>query len=131
MPKRKLDRSKVFAVDAVLGKEPCTSCGNLTKDVHQILKVAVCWDCQKTKEQFSLVSRSRAKEEYCLSDADLSTLKHIEATNPHYKSGPPMKLYLRAQLAELESALEVQNPDKYFRKRLKRLHDKLPASLTI
>jgi hypothetical protein len=114
--------------EADKGKLPCSACGELTRNVHEILAVSVCDQCNRTKEQFKLITKTTAKNDYGLNDDELQALNHIDAVNPHYKSGPPMRLYLRAQVDHLSSALPVE--ERNFCRRLKRLGKMLePLSL--
>lgn len=57
------------------------------------------------------ISQSRIKDEFGLTDAQIRSLGEPDATrpNPHYRSGPPMKLYLQQRveqwIAEHESEI--------------------------
>jgi hypothetical protein len=54
------------------------------------------------------IYRSTAKSEYKLSDAELDTLSCESVANPHYRSGPPSRMYLRADVEALAASDKVQ-----------------------
>ncbi len=103
------------------GKVPCIACGEKTRFIHEILKAAVCDKCRKNNERFKLITKSRAKDEFGLTDSELSVLQTIEAQNPHYRSASPMILVLRQEVCDLRNALEQEEPDRFFDRRLKKL----------
>jgi hypothetical protein len=54
------------------------------------------------------IYRSTAKNEYGLTDKDLNVLTFVEVRNPHYRSGPPARLYNRAEVEALANSPAVQ-----------------------
>ena len=74
----------------------------------------VCDECrEKDKDQFKLISKTDAKNEFVLKDCDLDAreppLKYATAPNPHNLKGGFMKLYLQGQV--YERACEVHGGD--------------------
>ena len=75
----------------------------------------VCDECRaKDKDQFKLMSKTDAKNEFVLKDCDLDLreplLKFATAPNPHNQRGGFMKLYLLGQV--YERACEVHGGDE-------------------
>jgi DNA-repair protein complementing XP-A cells len=73
-------------------------------------EVNVCDSCRiQFTEEFKLMTRTDAKEEYLLKDCDFDfrepTLKYVVKRNPHHKGWNEMKLYLKFQCEK--RALEV------------------------
>lgn len=69
-------------------------------------KVNVCDECRKThEEKYSLATKTEAKQEYLLTDADLDGanggLRCIEKKNPQNERWGMMKLYLRFQVEKI------------------------------
>lgn len=88
-----------------MSQEPCQDCGNLTivEQWRDTFKVNVCWECLKagTSEKYKLISKTKAKEEFLVSDNDMYTLQCIEKKNPNKPEWGNMKLYLRTQVEQL------------------------------
>eukprot|EP00048_Salpingoeca_helianthica_P024960 m.36664 g.36664 ORF g.36664 m.36664 type:complete len:263 (+) comp9709_c0_seq1:100-888(+) len=69
--------------------------------------IYVCDNCRRKNEdgKFSLVTKTEAKDEYLLNDADLDTqyggLRCIERKNPHNERWGMMKLFLRYQVQDM------------------------------
>lgn len=84
-------------------RAPCRECGKRTAARHPILQVAVCRPCQGEKpDQYGLITKTRASQEYRLQPDLLSALTVFELPNPYWKSGPrPMQLFLHSQVREL------------------------------
>jgi hypothetical protein len=53
------------------------------------------------------IYRSTAKQEYGLTDRELDTLPFTSVANPHYRSGPPAKIYLRDDIERLANSPAV------------------------
>jgi hypothetical protein len=79
----------------------CCECSALAVNVqfHELFHLDVCNTCIRAFDaKFGLLSKTNAKAEYLLTEADLAPLKFIEKKNPRKKSYGTMKLYLKAQL---------------------------------
>ncbi|CAM9753888.1 unnamed protein product [Chrysoparadoxa australica] len=87
----------------------CESCGSindnqpvgttfcLDKSYWEAFGVHVCKNCKSSKDEYKLISKKQAKEDYLLPDGDINVLKYIEKENPHHQGFSRMKLYLRSQ----------------------------------
>jgi DNA repair protein len=74
----------------------CQQCGAMSVD-NQLLTVfgeAVCRTCKKEHERFRLVTKSKAKEHFLVSDDDLASLKFLHASNPSKPGWAQMKLFM-------------------------------------
>jgi DNA-repair protein complementing XP-A cells len=65
--------------------------------------VHICDECRRGKDKYKLVSKTEAKETFCLKDVDLEErdgppLPFICRRNPHNPHGGSMKLYLESQV---------------------------------
>lgn len=108
-------------------KEKCTSCLKDTVNQHLILDIPVCMDCCKNNENFQVISKSTAKNEYLLKDKDLKDLQSGTCRNPVYRSAAPMIMYLKSEVAskcknlypepELERERRKKKSDSTKRKR--------------
>nr|QYA18455.1 DNA repair protein RAD14 [Clandestinovirus] len=58
----------------------------------------ICESCSDTNP---LITKTRAKTEYKLTDLDLRTLSYIRKENPRYPRGSPMMLYLTSDVVQL------------------------------
>ena len=67
-------------------------------DLHAVFGIQVCSSCRK---QLSFVSKTTAKQQYLLTDADLKLLKSMERKNPQHADWTAMKLYLERQVQEI------------------------------
>ena len=102
--KRALElKEEAEAEQARLQEKPkCEKCGSL--EVHEqfleAFMVAVCRECGKKDDNYALLNKGTAKEEYLLSDDTLNFLKHLTKNNPMKCGWAPMKLYLTKQVRE-------------------------------
>ena len=74
---------------------------------NSFFKMKLCADCRHS-EKFRTITSKIAKSEYKLNETDLSPLKQLLVTNPHCRSGPPMRLYslvdvMKASKAKMEA----------------------------
>ncbi|XP_071845817.1 DNA repair protein complementing XP-A cells homolog isoform X2 [Apostichopus japonicus] len=89
----------------------CLECGNDFQDssLYKQFDHSVCDDCRESEEKHTLITKTEAKHEYLLKDADLDRrepiLKFLVRKNPHNPRWGDMKLYLRLQIEK--RALEV------------------------
>ncbi len=83
-------------------KPKCEKCGSL--EVHgqymEAFMIAVCKECGQKDDNYALLNKGTAKEEYLLSDDTLNFLKHLTKNNPMKCGWAPMKLYLTKQVRE-------------------------------
>lgn len=50
------------------------------------------------KEEYSYITKTRAKSEFRLNEKEIKKLEFFEIRNPHYSTSHPMKLYLLEQI---------------------------------
>ena len=96
----------------------CCECGVLAYNVpyYKAFKVLVCNGCQSQQPAvYQLVTKSTAKAQYLVADADLNALPHLLRPNPTKGSFANMKLYRKAEVLKLveqrygsEAALEEE-----------------------
>ena len=92
----------------------CHICCNASY-LHEKFGENVCDECRdKDKDQFKLISKTDAKNEFVLKDCDFDSreppLRFVTAPNPHNRKGGFMKLYLQGQV--YERACEVHGGDE-------------------
>ncbi|CAG8714064.1 13993_t:CDS:2, partial [Gigaspora rosea] len=84
----------------------CKECKTVEIDYqfHRIFRVNICKSCkEKFPEKYSLLTKTEAKEDYLLTDAELKDeerLPHLSKPNPHKSTWNDMMLYLREQVEE-------------------------------
>ncbi|KAJ8029694.1 DNA repair protein complementing XP-A cells-like [Holothuria leucospilota] len=82
----------------------CLDCGNSFQDssLYKQFDHSVCDDCRDNEDKHNLITKTEAKNEYLLKDADLDRreppLKFLVRKNPHNPRWGDMKLYLRLQV---------------------------------
>ena len=81
----------------------CCGCGCKTSAIHPLLNIPVCLGCRASKEQFSLVTKTRAASEFKIKQDVLNSLPHIEKRNPHYGRAETMKLYLLSTIKSISN----------------------------
>ena len=75
----------------------CQNCNRKTVRLQPIVDIPICRNCWMNgslKEQYKYISKTRAKSEFRLNEADLSKTTFFEVKNPHYATAAPMKLFL-------------------------------------
>jgi len=81
----------------------CDECGSLSLD--QIMRAqfdeTVCLKCRRETEAYKTMTKTKAKEEFLLTDDDLRSLKFHHVANPRRIGWSMMKLYLVKHLEEL------------------------------
>ena len=96
-------------ISALKGKaesKTCRECGSLEVDWKwaEQLQCNICNACkEKFPERYSLLTKTEAKEDYLLTDAELrdeELLPHLERPNPHKSTWNNMMLFLRFQVEE-------------------------------
>lgn len=80
----------------------CEKCSSMSIDPKylEVFMVAVCRECGSKDDNYALLNKSNAKDEYLLSDDTMSFLKYFEKSNPMKAGWAPMKLYLTKQVRE-------------------------------
>lgn len=76
----------------------CKGCGKKTQAVHPILEVLCCKKCRTENDKYRVVYRTTAIKEFGIAPSELDDIRCAEVTNPNYKSGPPARLYLVAEI---------------------------------
>lgn len=112
----------------------CVECRTLEIDYkwEEVFGIAVCSACKdKFPEKYSLLTKTEAKDDYMLTDAELKDeelLPHLEKPNPHKSSWNSMMLFMRCQVEEyaikqkwgseeaLDAAYEAREKEKKRRK---------------
>lgn len=88
-------------------RAPCRDCGKHTAARDFVTDEPLCPNCRRN---YPLITATRAKDDYDLTEADLKTLRHLERPNPHYKCAAPMRLYLRSQVEEIDQRKYRETP---------------------
>ncbi|CAI2163310.1 4966_t:CDS:2 [Funneliformis geosporum] len=84
----------------------CKECNSLELDnlFRKTFKVNICKKCKgEYPEKYSLITKTEAKEDYLLTDAelkDVEILPHLSKPNPHKTTWNNMMLFLREQVEE-------------------------------
>jgi DNA repair protein len=80
--------------------DACSGCGRegTLSNMFDAFGVLCCWDCSKNDAQFALISKSKAKEQFLLTESDVNQLASLERPNPKHKSWGSMKLLLLKQV---------------------------------
>ncbi|XP_032218220.2 DNA repair protein complementing XP-A cells homolog [Nematostella vectensis] len=89
----------------ILGEDQkiCTECGKEFMDsfLYSTFDAPICDNCRDHKEKHALITKTDAKQQFLLKDADFDRrgppLKYKLKKNPHYARGD-MKLYLKSQV---------------------------------
>lgn len=83
-------------------KPKCIECGKATLRIHPLLDVPLCSSCKSARaDKYGYITKTRTLQEFRLRVTELETLPRHEVDNPHYKSGPPMQLFLLPSVKEL------------------------------
>ena len=92
---------------------------------YEAFGLSVCFDCQRVQRaKFGVISKSKAKDEYLLTDRQIGELGCRVTPNPHDARYGDMKLYLRSQVGQL--ALRVWESDEaLFEERERRSAERL------
>ena len=80
---------------------PCQHCGatKLDKYAWSDFGEPVCYECRsERKHAYGLVSKTKAREEFLLTDAQLAKLKFRRLRNPRKPTWGDVQLFMRAQL---------------------------------
>lgn len=75
----------------------CDNCEDSDAKYNRTLEKYLCSECSESDE-FTLMCKSTAKQEYFLTEKDLKDLEYYEADNPHWKSASSMKLYTKTDV---------------------------------
>ncbi|CAG8745505.1 5355_t:CDS:2, partial [Dentiscutata erythropus] len=101
----------------------CKECNTVEIDYqfHRTFRVDICKACkEKFPEKFSLLTKTEAKEDYLLNDAELKDeelLPHWSKPNPHKSTWNDMMLYLREQEFSFKKWGGAEGLDKEFERR--------------
>ena len=86
-------------------KKPfCYECKVFTKKINPFFDYYLCINCHK-KNKYELISKSKAKSNYLLSDIDLQHLTYKTVPNPHYSSASRMILFLKSDIITLSQKI--------------------------
>lgn len=75
----------------------CIYCSKKTKVFHPLKKVKICGECQETRTEYTMITKSRAKKELYLTGRDFRYAPYCEKINPWNKSRP-IKFFLKEDL---------------------------------
>mmetsp|Transcript_17059 Transcript_17059/g.48736 ORF Transcript_17059/g.48736 Transcript_17059/m.48736 type:complete len:472 (-) Transcript_17059:1440-2855(-) len=81
----------------------CQDCGTVSLD-QQMLSVydeAICRACKNENLDFKVLTKSKAKEEFLITDDDMRKLPFVETSNPRRSGWTRMKLYVTKQVRSL------------------------------
>ena len=82
----------------------CEDCCGMGGRMNLMFEIRLCADCSKSSK-YKLICKSKAFTEYLLTKTDFENNptppKEYLVKNPHYKSGPPMTLYLESSIQQL------------------------------
>lgn len=85
----------------------CEDCGSTGAKMKTLFEIRLCDDCSQSFK-YKLISKSKVIDIYKLTPIDLANnnllnyqIKEYYCKNPHYKSGPPMTLYLESDIQKI------------------------------
>lgn len=80
----------------------CEDCGNLGARMNTLFEIRLCENCSHSFK-YKLICKSKAINQYKLTLDDLQNnqISEYYCKNPHYKSGPPMTLYLELDIQRI------------------------------
>ncbi len=82
----------------------CEDCGKMGARMNSLFEIRLCVECAGSTK-YKLICKSKALAVYHLTKSDfdlnLNPPKEYLVKNPHYKSGPPMTLYLETEIIQL------------------------------
>lgn len=100
----------------------CEDCGEIGARMNTLFGIRLCVECSKSIK-YKLMCKSKVLSEYLLTKTDLDSdpnpPQEYLVKNPHYKSGPPMVLYLEIEIQRvflskydnlINNILMIQNP---------------------
>jgi len=109
-PAKKTDSSKLNQAPLVLGNAVglgssqdeseaapvCQECGaqSLDNQMLTLFNEAICRNCKLDAPGFKMLTKTKAKEIYLVTDEDMRTLPFVEAANPRRAGWTRMKLYI-------------------------------------
>lgn len=113
----------------------CEDCGQQGARMNSLFEIRLCVNCS-CSNKYKLICKSKAMGKYLLTNTDIANgpnpPKEYRVKNPHYKSGPPMTLYLESEIEELfllkyndliTNILMIQNPHDNIEKVLKEIEN--------
>lgn len=83
----------------------CFYCMKHTATMSPFYVLPMCQPCQI--KHHPTITMTRAKKEYKLKQSQLETLHHVAFKNPHYLTGPPMKLYLKTDVEYISKSPQI------------------------
>lgn len=82
----------------------CEDCKEMGARMNPLFEIRLCVKCSKS-QKYKLICKSKALTQYLLTNTYFANcpipLQEYLVKNPHYKSGPPMTLYLETQIQQL------------------------------
>jgi hypothetical protein len=82
----------------------CEDCKQMGARMNSLFEIRLCNDCSDSFK-YKLICKSKALDDYLLTKSDLDNNinppKEYLVKNPHYKSGPPMTLYLESEIQQI------------------------------
>lgn len=99
--------------------ESCSESALVDANIFKYYKVLVCSGC-KSKEEYSLLTKTEARQDYLLTDSELKSLPFWMKANPLQASYSNMLLYLRKQVEAFakEKHGSLEEMDKEFGRRM-------------
>jgi DNA repair protein len=80
--------------------EKCGSDKNIVQSYLETFQIPVCAQCGRKDDDYALINKTTAKEEYLLTDDMLNFMKYATKNNPMKTGWAPMKLYLTKLIRE-------------------------------
>lgn len=82
----------------------CMHCStpNIIIELKNIFNINICSECKKQHLKF--ITKTTCKEQYLLTDYDLSPLKSLQRPNPHKGTWSNMSLYLESEAINIAIA---------------------------
>jgi hypothetical protein len=108
----------------------CDECETGDANYNRTLEKYLCSECSESND-YTLICKSTAKQEYFLTEKDLGDLEYYEANNPHWKSAHSMKLYTKADvISKFREKYDVDSDNEDDKKKeLEKKREKRSASV--
>jgi hypothetical protein len=83
----------------------CTGCKSMEQQpwFHGLFQARLCKGC-RLKPEYTLITVTKAKQEYYLNENDIASLRVLKVKNPHYSSAAKMRLYCFKEVKDVSKA---------------------------
>ena len=79
----------------------CIECRKKTDTMCLFNRIPICYSCKKQTMFFRTICTTQARQDYFLTNNDLESIQSVHVCNPHYRSAPPMRLFLETEVSLL------------------------------